>query len=139
MLLSRVVLVGAAILIQILALVIVIWRFSNYFVYFYAVCALLSILVVMGIVNGKSNHAYKLAWIIQILMFPIFGGLFYLMFGGNKSSKRNKRKMKEIANKMQNNLAQDQAILKQLEQEDRSAANQAKYIVKYSACPVYTN
>jgi len=139
MLLSRVVLVGTAILIQILVLVIMIWRFSNYFVQFYAICTFLSLLVVLGIVNGKSNHAYKLAWIIPIMMFPIFGGLFFLMFGGNKSSKRNKRKMKEIADKMQDNLAQDQAILNQLEQEDRSAANQAKYIVNYSACPIYTN
>jgi cardiolipin synthase len=139
MLLSRVVLVGAAILIQAFALVIVIWRFSNYFVYFYAICALLSLLVVLVIVNGRSNHAYKLAWIIPIMMFPIFGGLFYLMFGGNKSSKKNKRKMQGIAYKMQEALVQDQEILRQLEQENRSAANQTRYIGNYSACPVYTN
>ncbi len=139
MLLSRVVLVGAAILVQILALVIMIWRFSNYFVQFYAICTFLSLLVVLGIVNGKSNHAYKLAWIIPIMMFPIFGGLFFLMFGGNKSSKRNKRKMQGIAQKMMDNLVQDETILKQLEQEDRGAANQAKYLVNYSYCPVYKN
>jgi cardiolipin synthase len=139
MLLSRVVLVGVAILIQILALVIMVWRFSNYFVQFYAICTFLSLLVVLGIVNGKSNHAYKLAWIIPIMMFPIFGGLFFLMFGGNKSSKKNKRKMQEIAQKMKDNLIQDQTILKQFEQKDIGAANQAKYIVNYSACPVYKN
>lgn len=136
---SRVVLVGAAIFIQIFALTLVIWRFSNYFVYFYAICALLSILVVFGILNGKSNYAYKLAWIIPIMIFPIFGGLFFLMFGGNKSSKRNKRKMLEIAKKMQSYLKQDPEVLRQLEQENRSASNQTKYINKYSACPVYTN
>ena len=136
---SRVVLVGAAILIQVFALALVIWRFSNYFVYFYTICTLLSIVVVFCILNGKSNHAYKLAWIIPIMIFPIFGGLFYLMFGGNKSSKRNKRKMVEIANKMKGSLGQDLEILKQLEEENRSAANQTIYIEKYSACPVYTN
>jgi len=139
LLFNRVVLVGAAILIQALALIIVIWRFSNYFVYFYAVCLFLSMLVVFRILNDKNNYAYKLAWIIPIMMFPIFGGLFYLMFGGNKSSKKDKCKMCGIVNKMQNYLEQDSGILQRLEQENRSAANQAAYISNYSYCPVYTN
>lgn len=136
---SRVFLVGAAILIQALALVIVIWKFINYFVYFYAFCTLLSILAVLWIINGKSNPAYKLAWIIPIMIFPIFGGLFYLMFGGNKSSKRSKQKMQEIGRKMKDSLGQNQETLQKLEQENRGAANQTKYIERYSDCPVYTN
>ncbi len=139
LLFSRVFLVGAAILIQVLALVIVIWKFINYFVYFYAICTLLSLLVVLGIINGRSNPAYKLAWIIPIMTFPIFGGLFYLMFGGNKSSKRNKQKMQEIGKKMRESLVQNPETLQQLGQENRGAANQTKYIERYSECPVYTN
>lgn len=139
LLFSRVVLVTAAILIQIFTLILVIWKFTNYFVYFYIVCTVLSLLTVLWIVNGKSNHAYKLAWIIPIMAFPIFGGLFYLMFGGNKSSKRNRRKMQEIADKMKESLVQNPEIMKCLEQENGSAANQAEYIMKYSDCPVYVN
>lgn len=139
LLFSRVVLVGTAILIQVLALAIAIWRFSNYFVYFYALCTIISLLTVLWIVNGKSNHAYKLAWIIPIMAFPIFGGLFYFMFGGNKSSKRNRRKMRAIADKMKESLDQCPEIVQSLELENRSAANQADYILKYSDCPVYNN
>lgn len=139
LLFSRAVLVSAAIMVQIVTLIIVIWRFSNYFVYFYAVCTLLSLLTVLWIVNGKGNHAYKLAWIIPIMAFPIFGGLFYLMFGGNKSSRRNRRKMKDIGDKMHSSLTQCNDVIGLLEEEDRSAANQARYICKYSDCPVYVN
>ncbi|KUO75275.1 MAG: cardiolipin synthase [Clostridia bacterium BRH_c25] len=138
-LISRAFLVGAAILIQALALIIVIWKFTSFFVYFYSICALLSVLAVLWILNGRSYPAYKLAWIIPIMVFPIFGGLFYLMLGGNKSSKRNKQKMWEISKQMRDSLGQDQGILQQLEQENRGAANQTKYIERYSACPVYTN
>lgn len=136
---SRVVLVGAAILLQAFVLVTVIWKFSNYFVHFYAISTLLSVLAVLWIVNGRSNPAYKLAWIIPIMIFPIFGGLFYLMFGGNKSSRKNKQKMQEIANKMTDSLGQNLETLQQLEQENRGAANQTIYIERYCACPVYTN
>lgn len=139
LLFSRMVLVGAAILIQIVALVLVIWRFTNYFVYFYTICMFISLLTVLWIVNGKGNHAYKLAWIIPIMAFPIFGGLFYLMFGGNKSSRRNRRKMQEIAEHMQSSLVQDLEVMRSLQRESRSAGNQAKYIFGYSDCPVYKN
>lgn len=138
-LLSRVVLVGTAIFVQALTLIIVIWKFSNYFVYFYTICTIISVFAVLGILNGKSNPTYKIAWIIPILVFPIFGGLFYLMFGGNHSSKKNKLKMKEMNLKMENSLGQDIEIIKRLDQESRNAANQSKYIEKYSACPVYSN
>lgn len=136
---SRVVLVGAAILIQVIALIVVICRFYNYFVYFYVITTLLSLLVVLVILNGKSNYGYKLAWIIPVMVFPIFGGLFYLMFGGNKTSKRNKRKMKEIADKMRESLIQDSEVISMLEKENQRAANHAKYIKNYSICPVFTN
>lgn len=139
LLFGRAVLVGAAISIQAVALIIVIWRFSNYFVYFYAVCAMLSVLAVLWIIHGKTYPAYKLAWIVPIMVFPIFGGMFYLILGGNKSSKKNKREMQKIAKQMKESLCQEQQTLKQLEQENRGAANQTKYIERYSACPVYTN
>ncbi|HYE83419.1 MAG TPA: cardiolipin synthase [Clostridia bacterium] len=138
-LISRAFLVGAAILIQAFTLIIVIWRFTNYFIYFYSICAMLSLLAVLWILNGKSYPAYKLAWIIPIMVFPIFGGLFYLMLGGNRSSKRNKRNMQEISRQMMDFLKQDEEILQQLERENRGAANQAKYTGRYSLCPVYTN
>jgi cardiolipin synthase len=135
---SRAVLFSLAILIQFFILVIFIWKFSNYFVFFYGICALLSLVAVLVILNGRSNPAYKIAWIVPIMIFPIFGGLFYLMFGGNKSSSGNKRKMEVIGQKVRTALGQDLEILHQLEMEDRGAANQTRYIDKFSSCPVYT-
>jgi len=134
---SRVVVFGLAIIIQLAILVAVIWKFSSYFVLFYAACAIASLAAVLIIVNSRSNPAYKIAWIIPIMLFPIFGGLFYLMFGGNKSSAKNKRKMQVIGSKVRAALYQEEVVFHQLEQEDQAAANQARYIYDYSYCPVY--
>lgn len=76
LLLNRIFLVGIPILIQVFALVLVIWKFSNFFVYFYAICTLLSVVALLRILSGKVNPAYKIAWIVPIMLFPIFGGLF---------------------------------------------------------------
>lgn len=136
---SRTVLFGISILIQAYILVMVIWKFSNYFVEFYSICTLLSVSTVLWIVNGKSNPAYKIAWIIPIMIVPIFGGLFYLIFGGNKMSKKNRKKMEMMALTMNTALGQNQQIYDNLEKENLSAANQSNYIKQYSFCPVYQN
>jgi cardiolipin synthase len=135
---SRVVIFGLAILVQLIILILIIWHFSNYFAVFYGVFALISLVAVLIIVNSRGNPAYKIAWIIPIMLFPIFGGLFYLMFGGNKTSRKSKRKMELISQKTTEALGQNQDILDQLDKENQGAANQARYIYDYSYYPVYT-
>ena len=139
LLFDRFVLVGVPILFQIFALVMVIWRFSNFFVYFYAICTLLSVIALLRIISDKTKPAYKIAWIIPIMLFPIFGGLFYLMFGGKKLSKRSKKKMHAIQEKMSKSLGQNESYLQKIQIQDMNAANQSRYIESYSACPVYQN
>lgn len=137
LLFSRLVFVIVSLLIQVLTLIVIIWRFSNLFVYFYAVCSVLSVFAVFKIINDKSNPAYKIAWIIPILTFPIFGGLIYLFFGGSKTNKKVKKTMHRVFEEMSSALIQDQAILDEINNQSRDAMNQALYIGEYSLCPVY--
>ena len=136
MLFHRVVLVGAAILLQLALLVVMLVRFERYFVYFYAVCFLLSLVVVLGIINGRSNPGYKIAWLIPILLFPIFGGLFYLMFGQNHLSRRERKKMAPLREEVHQLLPAENPVLRQLEEESPEAANQARYIEKWAYAPL---
>lgn len=136
---SRAVLIGTPLLIQVFFMIVIVLRFSSYFVYVYTILTLLSVAALLKILTGKSNPAYKIAWIIPIMLFPIFGGLFYLLFGGYNSSKRRKRKMREIEERMTKLLVQNESILQEIQAIDRGAANQSRYIEKYSFCPVYNN
>lgn len=137
-LLHRLVIVIFMLTLQILALVIMILKFNNYFVYFYVFCVLLSLLVLLHVINNKSNPSYKIAWILPILIFPIFGGLFYILFGGNKLSNRIRKKMNMIKSKMQS-IDFDEKTIRLLERENIVAAKQAKYIQKNSKLPIYNN
>ncbi|MDR2102739.1 MAG: PLD nuclease N-terminal domain-containing protein, partial [Treponema sp.] len=53
---------------------------------------ILSILVSLHILNKKEKSAYKIIWIFLILLFPIFGGLLYIIF----SSQSNPRKLRRL-------------------------------------------
>ena len=89
-LVSRATLVSLALLAQIVTLALMVWRFSSYFFIFDIIFMVISVLVVLYILNRKSDPTYKIAWIIPITFFPVLGGLFYLMFGGAKLSNRTK-------------------------------------------------
>jgi cardiolipin synthase len=135
--LRRIVLVSLLILVQIAVLMVVIQFFNNYFFGFYWTSLLISIAVVVYIVNGNSNPSYKIAWIMLILILPVFGGLFYLLLGNNKLSKRDKQKMKSLENQMIKTLAENMPVVEALGMVHPSAANQARYIVRYSHSPLY--
>lgn len=135
----RVTLVSLAILAQIITLSLTIWRFSKYFLIFDLIFMIISVLAVLYILNRRIDPTYKIAWIIPIMIFPVLGGLFYVLLGGTGLSNRMKNKMHTIVDKMKECLYQHPITLENLKNENKISFNQAKYIEKYSSCPVYDN
>ena len=121
---------------QVFLLILMMGRFQDYFVLFDTFCSILSLFVILYIVNSPSNPGYKIAWIIPIMLVPIFGGIAYLMFGGNKLSKRNRRKMQDIFYQMDHNLKPDEDVVEALKKDSIPAFMQSQYITKKALCPV---
>lgn len=136
---NRMVIVGLLILFQIGILISVIWKLSNYFIYFYIVCVIISVVVVLYLISKDENPSYKLAWTIPIMVFPLFGGLFYIMIGNNKTSKKFINKLEEIYQETVPYMPQDEVIMEGLVKQDKNIANQARYIKDFSGYPIYEN
>ena len=135
---QRVVITALLIVLQVLLLFGFIWKLDNYFVYFYAGSVLLSLLITLGIINSKSNPAYKIAWLIPILLFPVFGGLVYLLFGSDRTGRYLRKKLQGIGAEMDNviGVAHRRSGAEQLPPD---AANQSRYISHCAYCPPYQN
>ncbi|MGO1371291.1 MAG: cardiolipin synthase [Senegalia sp. (in: firmicutes)] len=136
---NRILFIGIAIIIQLAVLIWMILQFQDYFVIFYSTSIIISIGVVLFIVNDSMNPAYKIAWLIPILLFPIFGGLFYIFFGGNKSSKKDKKRMNFIVRKMKSSLIVDDNVREKLKKESINASNQSLYLQNAAYSPLYEN
>lgn len=87
---NRAVIIVLLILIQLGVLFAIVFRFQHFFVYFYTFYLLISSSVIIKIINSRSNPAYKIAWIIPIMLIPIFGTVIYLVFGRVRFSKKEK-------------------------------------------------
>jgi cardiolipin synthase len=135
---QRVVITALFIVIQAVLLIDIIWKLNNYFVYFYAASVLLSLLMLLAIINGKSNPAYKIAWLIPILLMPVFGGLFYIVFGSNHTGRYIREKMRQIGDEMTEPLKQAN-MESGIEKMPLDVVNQSRYISQWAYSPPYRN
>ena len=135
---QRVVLTALLIVLQALLLFGIIWKLNNYFVYFYAASVLLSLLLTLRIINNKSNPAFKIAWLIPILLFPVMGGLVYLVFGSDRTGKYIRNKMGRIEKEMQDGISKANER-SGIEKMPPDVVNQSHYISNSAHCPPYKN
>ena len=91
---QRVVMVSISILAQIVVFALVIWKFQDNSEIIYVILLVVSMAAALAIISKNTNPAYKIAWLVPILLFPVFGGLFYLMLGGNRLSRRQTRRQR---------------------------------------------
>lgn len=139
LLFHRAVLVGVAMAAQVFALMIMGYRFQQYFVHFYAISGFISMIIVILIANGRSKPGYKIAWIIVILIFPIFGMIFYLVFGGSRLGTRLRQRMQSITQQMKDVPVDNELILAKIKSDNQDAFCQAGYIQKYAYSPIHEN
>ena len=139
LLFHRVFLVGCAILIQLAALLLVTVGFGEYYGQFRTACIIFSLAFTVWIVGNRSNPSYKIAWIILLLLFPIFGGLFYLIFGGRRLSRREQKKMSAIGRQVIAQMGKDGDTLETMKEESMDAYLQSRYIERYAYSGVCRN
>lgn len=85
---------------QIAAIILVILYLNAYFIIFQVISVALGIIVFFVCVNRAENPEYKIPWIFLIMMLPIFGIVFYLLFSRNKASKKTREFYTKSAEKL---------------------------------------
>lgn len=126
-------------LLQLLVMIGIVLEFSSYFLYFDTFFTILGLVIVVGILNnGKSNPTYKMAWVIIILLVPVFGGIFYIVFGRRHLSRCEKAEMDAIDRKMREAFP-GRGALSQIAFHSPAATTQSNYITNWSFCPPHPN
>ena len=98
----------------------------------------LSVVEVLYILNKPDDPGYKMTWIVMILLAPVFGGLVYLVCGGNGLTRRVRRKMEGMSRHLRETLEKDRKA-ESLSAYGRDAVNQSRYLEEHGFCPLYTN
>lgn len=136
---SRAIITVLLMLIQLFLLLLCIIKLTDSFIYMYVISIVLGLILVVYIVSRQDNPSYKLAWAIPILAFPIFGGLLYLLFGGNKLGRKLRKKVEPRFNETLILLEQDESVIEEIKNEDKYVLSQVNYIKDCSTYPIYKN
>ncbi len=112
---------------------------SNYLVYIYGGMLTLTALVVIYILNEKSNPSFKLAWVIPVLVIPVFGTFLYLFVQFQIGTKWINRRLKDAGDETSPYLEQNPITEKRLKEVSRDRANLAVYLKNCGGFPVCQN
>ncbi len=112
---------------------------SNYLVYIYGGMLALTALVVIYILNEKSNPSFKLAWVIPVLVIPVFGTFLYLFVQFQIGTKWINRRLKDAGDETSPYLEQNPITEKRLKKVSRDKANLAVYLKNSGGFPVCQN
>ncbi len=135
--LNRVVITALLVILQIGFFMLEIFRWGNYYVVIAIALRFISLGAVVVILLRSSDPAVKLAWIVPILLFPLFGGIMYLAFGHVFLPGKLRRGWELTSRQIAGNLVQRPEILDRLQEEAPDIANQSRYLLSYAGTPIW--
>ncbi len=132
---QRMFLIALSILLQFGLYVVLLLYSSQYFVYFYWLFLGISLVVTLFISTRKSKLAYKMAWIIPILLVPLIGGVMFIILGGaRKPSYHRAETQRTLKHALSHTLDTTDLL-----PYGPDALQQAWYLGHAALCPAYTN
>ena len=99
--LNRMFIFGVLILLQVLWLGFFTSSLLKSYVWLRPLMFIMSSAVVLWLVSKDETSAYKISWIILILVFPVFGGLLYLSIGNKKPSRVIRKKLQPVLDEIE--------------------------------------
>ncbi len=134
---NRIVIFGFLLAVQLGWFLLTFTKLVNYSTGLSIALRILSILAALWIINTEDNPAYKIAWIIFVLILPLLGGLFYVAVGHKRPAKGMRKLLDAEAMRTEEELSQDEEILDKLGSLDRRVRGDAYYLSKVGGYPVW--
>ena len=135
----RVLLISLIIIVQLVWGVTFLLRILDYSEWISSALSLFSIVVVLFLNMKEENASYKIGWIILIMALPVFGGLFYLLFGNKRPSRIMRAKLIREHDAAIPFLVQDENSAQELRKYDDRAFGTSSYIKARSGYPLYSD
>ena len=133
---SRIFVFILAVLLQMVWLMLLAWGMTNLATPATWLVESLSLIFVLWIVNKKINPAYKLAWTILILAFPVFGVVVYVLFGQSRVAGAMTKESSAVLHEIKNYFKESHTVRKELKEADPGVSNQSAYIRDYAGFPL---
>ena len=136
---SRVTVLVVLLLLQIAILVFSGLYLGDYSKYYYTLLDIVSLVVVLYIINEKSNPAFKLCWILFVTAVPVVGLFFYLYMKVQGETRFLRRRLSELEQQTKPYMVQNDRVVDMLRSVKPANANLAHYLGNTLNFPIHQN
>ena len=126
-----------AILMQFAFFFILINWLYRYSVLIHLLFVLLGMFVVIHIFNEDTNSAFKMAWIIPVLIIPIFGTMIYVFVNLQLGTKIMRSRLASIDKQLHEKAKTSDAVLEKLKSELHGERGLSSYLHNAGDFPAY--
>lgn len=116
----------------------IVWL-TDYSSIVYTGLVLLGAVTVIHILNEDVNSSFKMAWMIPVLLIPVFGTMAYLLVNMQLGTKVLKHRLEETEAELIPEIYQNQEVLSALGSESEGEKGIANYLYHVAHLPVYQN
>lgn len=131
---------AAVALLLVVQLAIIIWFLvsrSRSSVYVNMALRILSLIGVFIVVLRRTKSAFKLSWVILILTFPVFGGLFYLLSNFQSTTFVYRKRLKTIENELMKPALEGCGCYDEAAAALPQHITQIRYLEKFAGFPIW--
>ena len=127
------------IVIQGLWFLLILDRLFKYYIFLTSVLAVIKIIMAVVVASKNENSAYRIGWILLILIFPIFGIFLYAFFGHGSTNKRARKRYEGYEKNFSGHFKSDDSVIEVVRNQDKQVGNICRYLSHVSGYPIYYN
>ena len=134
---GRTLIVVFAFLVQFALLTAISIWLREYSYIFYLIFIVLSVSVVLHLFNSSGSPEFKLVWMLPLIIFPVFGALFYLYVYTQLGTKMLFRRLRFLSGYTKQYVPQNMQVKARLKERNPQMGHFADYMEEYDNSPVY--
>lgn len=128
--------VGIAFLLQIITMILLSLYLMRGFFAVYLLLDIISVITVFALVNNEE--AYKLSWILIIMVLPVAGLFLYYMWGRKRTNAKDYRMIRKIEEDTMQYLIQNEEVAEDICRQHPNKVQISRYLRK-KGFPIYNN
>lgn len=136
---SRTFILVALVIVQLFMFGATVTFLQDYATYIHVVFLILSVVVVIYIINDKSNPSFKITWMLLIMISPILGTAFYGFMKMQLGTAYLEKRLADLNKNIKPYMLQDKELIEELRVSKASNANLVSYMTNQISFPIYRN
>lgn len=100
---------------------------------------ILSFVIALHVIKRNDVPAYRMGWLVLVLVLPIFGVVMYLLLAEKRPSQRMRAKLAKGEKNREEYIYQDEKVIENLKKQSPRVAGSSRYLANYAGYPIWEN